>query len=74
MSQLKYRVNIVWSEADQAYLVELPEFVTEIQRYFTDGDTYEEALSNAQEVLKLLIESYQAEGKPLPQPQTFQVA
>jgi predicted RNase H-like HicB family nuclease len=66
MNQLKYRVNIVWSGVDQAYLVELPEFATEIQRYFTDGDTYEEALHNAQEVLELLIESYQAEGRPLP--------
>lgn len=72
MSQLKYRVNIIWSEEDQAYLVELPEFATEIQRYFTDGETYEEALSNAQEVLELLIESYQAEGRSLPQPQTLQ--
>ncbi|HWQ95789.1 MAG TPA: type II toxin-antitoxin system HicB family antitoxin [Candidatus Methylomirabilis sp.] len=74
MSQFKYRVNILWSEADQAYLVELPEFATDIQRYFTDGDTYEEALKNAQEVLELLMESYQAEGKPLPRPQTLQAA
>jgi len=74
MSQLKYRVNIVWSEVDQAYLVELPEFTTEIQQYFTDGETYEEALHNAQEVLELLIDSYQVEGRPLPQPQTLQVA
>ena len=74
MSQLKYRVNIPWSDADQAYLVELPEFATENQRYFTDGDTYEEALKNAQEVLELLVESYQAEGRPLPQPQTLQAA
>ncbi len=74
MNQFKYRVNIVWSEVDQAYLVELPEFATEIQRYFTDGDTYEEALKNAQEVLELLVESYQAEGRSLPQPQTLQIA
>lgn len=74
MSQLKYRVNIIWSNEDDCYLVELPEFATDIQRYFTHGDTYEEALTNAQEVLALLIESYQAEGKPLPQPQTLQAA
>ena len=74
MSQFKYRVNIVWSDVDQSYLVELPEFATEIQRYFTDGETYEAALKNAQEVLKLLVESYQAEGQTLPQPQTLQVA
>jgi antitoxin HicB len=74
MNQLKYRVNIVWSEEDQAYLVELPEFATDLQRYFTDGETYEEALHNAQEVLELLVESYQAEGRALPQPQTLQAA
>lgn len=39
MNQLKYRVNIVWSEENQAYLVELPEFATETQRYFTHGET-----------------------------------
>ena len=74
MNQIKYRVNILWSEEDKCYLVELPEFATEIQRYFTHGDTYEEALSNAQEVLELLIESYQAEGEPLPLPQILQTA
>ncbi|MEM9161825.1 MAG: type II toxin-antitoxin system HicB family antitoxin, partial [Cyanobacteria bacterium P01_F01_bin.4] len=47
---------------------------TESQRYFTHGDTYEAALENAKDVLELLIESYQAEGKPLPQPQILQAA
>ncbi|MEL6470801.1 MAG: type II toxin-antitoxin system HicB family antitoxin [Cyanobacteria bacterium J06623_4] len=63
MIQFKYRVNIVWSEEDDCYVVELPEFATEIQRYFTHGDTYQEALENAQEVLALLTESYKAEGR-----------
>ncbi len=72
MTSLKYRVNILWSEEDEAYLVELPEFATEAQRYFTHGDTYEEALHNAQEVLELLVESYQAEDRTLPQPQILQ--
>ncbi|PZV12721.1 MAG: hypothetical protein DCF21_15200 [Leptolyngbya sp.] len=74
MTSLKYRVNILWSEEDDAYLVELPEFATEAQRYFTHGDTYEAALHNAQEVLELLVESYQAEGKVLPKPKTLQAA
>ena len=74
MIQFKYRVNIVWSEEDDCYVVELPEFATEIQRYFTHGDTYQEALENAQDVLALLTESYKAEGKALPQPQTLQIA
>ncbi|CDM97891.1 MAG: type II toxin-antitoxin system HicB family antitoxin [Limnospira sp. PMC 1291.21] len=70
----KYRINIIWSEEDNCYLVELPEFATPIQRYFTHGDTYEEALTNAQEVLELLLESYRTEGKDLPEPQVLQVA
>jgi predicted RNase H-like HicB family nuclease len=47
------RVNLVWSEEDQAYLVELPEFATEIQHYVTDGDIYEEALRNAQDGVRI---------------------
>ncbi|MEL6489930.1 MAG: type II toxin-antitoxin system HicB family antitoxin [Cyanobacteria bacterium J06634_6] len=74
MIQFKYRVNIAWSESDDCYIVELPEFATEIQRYFTHGDTYQEALDNAQEVLELLVESYKAEGRELPKPQTLQAA
>ncbi len=69
---VKYRVNIIWSDEDNCYLVELPEFANEIQQHFTDGETYEDALSNAQEVLELLVESYQAEGKVLPKPQVLQ--
>ena len=69
MDHLKYRVNILWSEEDNCYVVELPEFATEIQRYFTHGETYQEALKNAQEVLELFIESYQEEeGRTLPLP------
>jgi antitoxin HicB len=37
----------------------------------THGDTYEEALHNAREVLELLTESKIEDGKPLPQPQLF---
>ena len=74
MNHIKYRVNIIWSDEDDCYVVELPEFTNEIQRYFTHGDTYQKALENAQEVLALLIESYEAEGRTLPQLNTLQVA
>ena len=62
-----YLINIVWSEEDKCYLVELPEFANTLQRYFTHGDTY------AEEVLELLIEDYKASGKPLPSPQILQL-
>ena len=38
----------------------------------THRDSYEEAIYNAQEVLDLLIESCQAEGKPLPATMIYQ--
>jgi predicted RNase H-like HicB family nuclease len=46
----------------------LPDFPS--QQFHTHGDTYEEALKNAQEVLELLVEEYQEDGKPLPEPKT----
>jgi antitoxin HicB len=53
--------------------VELPEFENALQRYFTHGDTYSEAIANAEEVLELLIEDYQATGKTLPSPEVLQL-
>lgn len=61
-----YTIIIVWSQEDQCYLVHLPEFST--QKFHTHGETYEEALKNAQEVLELLVEEYQVSNKPLPIP------
>jgi predicted RNase H-like HicB family nuclease len=68
MSQ-HYSIVIQWSDEDNAYLVILPEFGPQPQ---THGDTYDEALKNAQEVLELLIETYQAEGWVLPEPVRYQ--
>jgi predicted RNase H-like HicB family nuclease len=74
---MKYTIVIQWSDEDQCYVVLLPEFEDVIQPY-THGDTYEEALKNAREVLELLIETTLEEGKPLPEPKSidnlFQVA
>ncbi len=66
---LPYTIVIQWSNEDQCYLVHLPEFPT--QKFHTHGETYEEALKNAQEVLELLIEEYQQDGRALPQPKTL---
>ena len=43
----------------------MPEF-EDVMQPVTHGDSYEEAIYNAREVLELLIDSCQAEGKPLP--------
>ncbi|MBH8573182.1 type II toxin-antitoxin system HicB family antitoxin [Nostocaceae cyanobacterium CENA369] len=67
---MKYTIIIQWSEEDQCYTVLLPEF-TNVMQPCTHGDTYEEALKNAQEVLKLLIETALESGESLPEPQTL---
>jgi predicted RNase H-like HicB family nuclease len=56
---------IQWSEEDSVFVVTLPEF----DHCKTHGSTYEEAVKNAEEVLKLLVETYATEGKELPSPQ-----
>jgi predicted RNase H-like HicB family nuclease len=59
---------IQWSDEDGAYVVSLPEFGPYSR---THGTTYEEAAKNGQEVLELLLESYEAEGRSLPSPSKF---
>jgi antitoxin HicB len=65
---MKYTIIIQWSNEDKCYVVSLPDF-TEIMQPCTHGDTYEEALKNAQEVLEILISSYLEDGQPIPEPQ-----
>jgi antitoxin HicB len=62
---MNYTIIIQWSNEDNCFVVSLPEF-KDVMQPVTHGDTYQEALDNAQEVLELLIESYQEEGKALP--------
>jgi predicted RNase H-like HicB family nuclease len=49
----QYSILIQWSDEDQKYIVSLPDFGPYAH---THGNSYEEALKNAQEVLDLLIE------------------
>ncbi|NEU76490.1 type II toxin-antitoxin system HicB family antitoxin [Hassallia byssoidea VB512170] len=67
----QYTILIQWSTEDQKYIVSLPEFGPYAH---THGDTYGDAVKNGEEVLELLIEDYQAQGKPLPEPITANVA
>lgn len=63
-----YTIIIQWSDEDNCYIVSLPEWGDFCH---THGDTYEDALKNAQEVLELLIETSLEEGETLPKPITF---
>jgi predicted RNase H-like HicB family nuclease len=65
---LHYSILIEWSEEDQAYLVILPEWADRVIMPATHGHTYDEAVANGQEVLKLLVESAAQNSEPLPSP------
>jgi predicted RNase H-like HicB family nuclease len=60
---------IQWSDEDQTFIVSLPEFGPYAGSH---GDTYEEALRMGREALESLIDTYQAEGWPLPEPSKYQ--
>ncbi|MHC5594825.1 MAG: type II toxin-antitoxin system HicB family antitoxin [Nostoc sp.] len=60
-----YTIIIQWSAEDECFVVSLPEWG---EFCHTHGETYEEALKNAQEVLEMLIESSLADGETLPEP------
>ncbi|HCQ21720.1 MAG: type II toxin-antitoxin system HicB family antitoxin [Aphanizomenon flos-aquae Clear-A1] len=63
-----YTIIIQWSQEDNCFVVSLPEWG---EFCHTHGDTYQEALDNAQEVLEMLIESCLEDGEPLPEPKTL---
>ncbi|MCK9594216.1 MAG: toxin-antitoxin system HicB family antitoxin [Candidatus Omnitrophica bacterium] len=60
----KYSINIVWSDEDAGFIATIPEF----KNLSAFGNTYEEALKEAETVLEGYIESLKAENVPLPEP------
>ena len=65
---LNYSMVIQWCQKDNCFVVTLPEWGELCQTY---GNTYEEALTNAKEVLQLMINSSLAEGESLPKANVF---
>ncbi len=66
--KINYSMIIQWSKKDKCFVVTLPEWGELCHTY---GDTYEEALKNAKEVLALMIESSIEEGTSLPKANLF---
>jgi predicted RNase H-like HicB family nuclease len=60
----KYELIIFWSEEDGRYIVEVPE----LPGCMADGENYEEAIGNAQEVISEWIETARSLGREIPQP------
>jgi predicted RNase H-like HicB family nuclease len=68
---LKYTMIIQWSEEDQLYLVQFPEFPG--QKFITHGKTYSEAAENGQEALAGLISVLQDSNQSIPEIPTLPV-
>ena len=62
--KIKYELIIYWSEIDQAFIVEIPE----LPGCAADGETYQEAVQNAEIVIREWIETAQELERPIPQP------
>ncbi len=60
----KYEVIIYWSEEDQAFIAEVPE----LPGCAADGETYQEALANAELVTREWLETARELGRPIPAP------
>jgi predicted RNase H-like HicB family nuclease len=68
---MKYSILIQWSEEDQVYIALLPEWGKYAR---THGESYEEALENAKEVLEDLVYGYKKSEKALPDQKILQFA
>jgi predicted RNase H-like HicB family nuclease len=60
----KYEMVIYWSEADNSFVVEVPE----LPGCMADGATYQAAVANAEHIIKEWIDTAKEEGRPIPEP------
>lgn len=61
---IKYELIIYWSDQDQSFVVEVPE----LPGCMADGETYEDAVSNAKRVIEEWIETARELGRAIPAP------
>lgn len=63
-NSIKYEIIIFWSEVDNAFIAEMPD----LAGCMADGNSYEEAIANAQIVINQWIETAIAIGRDIPKP------
>ena len=61
---IRYEMVIYWSDEDSVFIVEIPE----LPGCMADGQTYQEAVANAETVIQEWIEMAKELGRPVPQP------
>lgn len=64
MAEIKYEMIIYWSEKDNTFIVEVPE----LPGCMADGQSYEEAIQNAQKIVLEWIETAKSLGRDIPKP------
>ena len=60
----KYEMIIYWSKEDDCFVVEVPE----LPGCMADGNTYQEAASNAEVIIQEWIDTARDAGRPIPEP------
>lgn len=60
----KYEIVIYWSKTDGAFIAEVPE----LAGCMADGETYQEALANAEIIIQEWIETAKEIGRNIPEP------
>jgi len=61
---LKYQLSIAWSERDAAYVASVPN----LPGCMAHGRTYEGALANIQDAMRLWVDTASEDGIPIPEP------
>ena len=59
---MRYELIIYWSKEDNSFIVEVPE----LPGCMADGQTYAEAVTNAEEIINEWIETARKLGRPIP--------
>ncbi|HMO82401.1 MAG TPA: type II toxin-antitoxin system HicB family antitoxin [Pyrinomonadaceae bacterium] len=60
----KFEIIIYWSKEDEAFIAEVPE----LPGCMADGSTYQEALANAEVIVREWIETAREIGRTIPEP------
>jgi predicted RNase H-like HicB family nuclease len=63
-NNIRYEIILYWSQEDQAFIAEVPE----LPGCAADGASYQEAVANAEVVIREWIETAQELGRSVPTP------
>ena len=63
-SDIRYQIILAWSTEDDAFIAQVPE----LPGCMADGATYQEALANAEVVIRDWLETARELGRAVPKP------